>query len=129
MARILPAALKAALSGKTAKAGAALLTGSTALNGRMVMINTPESSAIAKIGYNPLTQELFIKFKKTKSYPLYVFGGIREQTAVDFMRAGSKGDYYHTNIKDNKSFSVGKPLGSFRLGAIGRRVRNLFNRK
>ncbi len=129
MVRILPEALKAALSSKKLKAGAALLTGSTALNSRLVMVNTPESTAITKIGYNPLTNELFIRFRKAKPYPLYVWGGIAEEMAIDFMRSRSKGEYYHRNIKDNSKFAVGKPLGSYRLGAVGRRVRNLFNRK
>jgi hypothetical protein len=96
---------------------------------RMIHTKTPGSTAIERIGYNHLTNELFILFKKKGKYPEYVFGGVQEQTAARFMGARSKGGFYHDHIKANKSFTVSKPLGSFRLGAISRRIRNVFSRR
>lgn len=96
---------------------------------RMIHTRVRNSSAIERIGYNPLTQELFILFNKNGRYPEYIFGGVESDLAGRFLMARSKGTFYHTNIKRNKSFTVSKPLGSFRLGAIGRRIRNVFSRK
>jgi hypothetical protein len=96
---------------------------------KRMIVATPRSSAIESIGYNPITQELFILFNKNGRYPEYVFGGVASEVASEFMIAGSKGSYYNENIKGNKRLSVGKPLGSFRLGALGRRVRNVFRFK
>ena len=96
---------------------------------RMIHRKPTNSSAIERIGYNPLTQELFILFKKNGRYPEYIFGGVQPDMATRFMTARSPGTFYHNNIKQNDSFTVNKPLGSFRLGAIGRRIRNVFSRK
>jgi hypothetical protein len=95
-------------------------------NKRMIVRQIRNSSAISRIGYNPLTQQLNILFNKGGRYPEYVFGGVEADLATRFMLSRSHGSFYHSNIKDNKAFRVGKPLGSFKLGAFGRRVRNVF---
>jgi len=96
---------------------------------RVVYTTVQGSTAIRNIGYNVFTNELIIEFNKRKAYPEYVFGGIPKEVASAMMRSRSKGKFYHANIKDNKSFTVKKNLGSFKLGAIVRRVRNFFSRK
>jgi len=87
------------------------------------------SEAIRRIGYNTITQELHIEFNKRKQYPEYVWGGIPKELSLDFLTARSKGKFYHARIKDKTAFRVGKPLGSYKLGAIGRRIRNIFSRR
>lgn len=84
------------------------------------------SSAIERIGWNPLTQELSILFNKNGRYPEYIFGGVPEELAFAFMTAPSHGKFYHRYIRNTPGFIVSKPLGSFRLGALGRRVTNIF---
>ena len=93
---------------------------------RIIHRQTPGSSAIERIGYNPLTQDLYILFKKDGRYPEYVFGGIVSQRAEDFMTAPSPGTYYHQNIRGNKLGAGRRALGSFRLGAIRRNRPNAF---
>jgi hypothetical protein len=95
-------------------------------NKRMIVRRTPGSTAIDKIGWNPLTQQLNILFAKNGRYPEYVFGGISKDLAQSFMMARSVGAFYHDNIKKNSNYTVNKPFGSFRLGALGRRARNVF---
>ena len=95
----------------------------------MIYKNTGGSSAIEKIGYNSLSEELHILFRKNGRYPEYIFGGIDKKTAQNFMLARSPGSFYNNRIKGNKSFKVNRAFGSFTLGAIGRRARNFFNRK
>ena len=95
---------------------------------RMIHRQTPHSSAIERIGYNPLTNELHILFNKGGVYPEYIFGGVNPALAEDFMLARSPGTYYHRRIRGNKRFTVNKAFGSFRLGALGRRVANVFRR-
>lgn len=93
---------------------------------RMIHRQIRGSSAIERLGYNPLTQELHVLFKKNGRYPEYIFGGVDPTIAGQFMTARSPGTFYHNNIKQNSRYTVNKPFGSFRLGALGRRVRNVF---
>lgn len=85
---------------------------------RLIHRQTPGSSAIERIGYNPLTQDLYILFNKNGRYPEYIFGGILPTRAAEFMRAPSPGTYYHRNIRGNKPGAGRRALGQFRLGAI-----------
>lgn len=94
---------------------------------RMLHRKMRGSTAIERLGYNPLTQELFVLFNKNGRYPEYVFGGVDSELASAFMLARSPGSFYHRHIKENSRYTVNKPLGSFRLGALGRRVRNVFS--
>lgn len=96
---------------------------------RMVHTRTPDSSAIEQIGYNQLTHEMSILFRKDATYPEYVFGGVTEKLAAEFLLAKSKGGFYADHFKGNRSFKVSKALGSFRLGAVGRRIRNVVRRR
>lgn len=98
-------------------------------NKRLLHQLTPESSAIERIGYNSLTQELFILFNKNGQWPEYVFGGVDSAMAKEFMNARSKGSYYNRRIKGRSAFSVTRAFGSFRLGAVRRRIRNVFSRR
>jgi hypothetical protein len=92
---------------------------------RMVHRATPESSAIERIGYNFLTRELFILFRKNGKYPEYVYGGVPPDLATSFLLARSKGKFFHARIDNNRNFTVGAPLGSFRLGSLGRRITSI----
>ena len=95
----------------------------------LLYTQTTGSSAIRKVGYNTLTDELHIEFEKRKKYPEYIWGGVPEDLVTNFLRAGSKGSFYHAHIKGKSSFKVKKAIGSYRLGAIGRRIRNVFSPK
>jgi hypothetical protein len=93
---------------------------------RLIHRQTPGSSAIERIGYNPLTQEMYILFNKGGRYPEYIFGGVPSDQVEDFMNSGSPGSYYNQNFRQNRKFTVKRAFGSYRLGAIRRRVANVF---
>lgn len=93
---------------------------------RLIHRQTPGSSAIERIGYNPLTQEMYILFNKGGRYPEYIFGGVPSGQVEDFMNSGSPGSYYNHHFRNNKRFTIKKAIGSYRLGAIRRRVANIF---
>jgi hypothetical protein len=88
----------------------------------LVYNKTPSSGAIEHIGYDPVTGELRILFRKNKQYPEYIWGGIEPKVIENFFLAGSKGKYYHTWIKGRRDYTVKRALGSFRLSAIVRGV-------
>jgi hypothetical protein len=59
-------------------------------------IDTPESSTIARVGYDPDTMVLVVEFQKTGVYHYYDV----PQAVFDAMRiAGSKGQYLAQNVK------------------------------
>ena len=97
----------------------------------MAILYTPTtgSTAIRRVGYNTLTKELHIEFKKRKQYPEYIWGGVPDELVADFLRSSSKGGFYHDYLKGKSAFKVKKAIGSYRLGAIGRRIRNVFSPK
>lgn len=56
------------------------------------------SSAIRKIGYDGITNRMYIDFED--SDPYYTFCNVPESVFRDFISASSVGSYYHRNIKD-----------------------------
>ena len=90
----------------------------------VVYTDTPNSSAIARVGYDTITSELRIVFREKPQYPEYIWGGIQKEMAALFLSAPSKGQFYHAQIKGRKAFKLKRALGSYRLAAIGRRIVN-----
>lgn len=97
---------------------------------RMPLIyrDTPESDAIARIGYDPLTEELRIVFRDRENFPEYVWGSVYREKAMHFLMSSSKGKWYHVNLKDRSEHYMQPAFGSFRLAAIGTRIKNFFTR-
>lgn len=91
----------------------------------MIITETPESSAIIRIGFSPFTGELSILFRKEKNYPEYVWGAVPLEVGLEFLEAGSKGKYYHRRIKNNPKYHVTPALGSRRLAILGKNVKRL----
>lgn len=92
----------------------------------LIYTDTPESTAIARVGYDPLIQMLTIVFRDRPSYPEYQWAGIDKEMAIHFLIvAQSKGKWYHRNLKDVQRFQLRPFFGSRRLAAIGRRIKNV----
>lgn len=94
----------------------------------LVYTDTPNSSAIARVGYDVLTSELRIVFKNKPQYPEYIWGGVTSEMAASFLSSPSKGEFYHAYLKNQKAFRLKRRLGSYRLAAIGRRIVNKVKR-
>jgi len=88
----------------------------------LVYRETPESSAIEVVGYDPLTSELRIVFRGKQGYPEYIWGGFPASQAQDFLFSRSKGEWYHRYIKGRKEYTIKPAIGSFRLAAVIRRL-------
>ena len=65
----------------------------------MEMISV-RSSAIAAIGYDPVTGRMRVRFRDGGTYD---FCGVPEHVFLEFIHAPSKGRYYHLRIKDRYS--------------------------
>lgn len=90
---------------------------------KVVYKDTPNSGAIARIGYSSALQELHIVFRDKPGYPEYVWGGVDPETAYFFMHgAQSKGKFYHQNLRGRGEYQLTSTMGSFKLSAIGRRI-------
>lgn len=90
---------------------------------KVVYKDTPGSGAIERIGYSSALQELHIVFRDKQEYPEYVWGGVDPELAYQFMYlAGSKGTFYHRNLRGRGEYRLTSTMGSFKLSAIGRRV-------
>jgi hypothetical protein len=62
------------------------------------MDRTPiRSSDIRSVGYDPASKALEVEFH---SGGLYQYSGVSEATYQGFMRAASKGSYFHDHIKN-----------------------------
>lgn len=64
-----------------------------------------ESSNIAEVGYDALTQRLRVRF--LSSGGLYEFAAVPKSVAEDFLLAESKGKFFHAHIK---SFYVARKV-------------------
>lgn len=64
----------------------------------MVNWTNVRSSAIRKIGYDPITKRLYIDFED--SDPYYTFCRVPENVFRAFISANSVGQFYHQHIKD-----------------------------
>ena len=95
----------------------------------IVYTDTPSSDAIGRIGYDVITSELRIIFRDKERYPEYIWGGVPRDMAADFLISRSKGGFYHSQLKGKADFKIKKALGSFRLAAVGRRIKNVFKRR
>lgn len=56
------------------------------------------STAIRRIGYDSSSSRLYIDFED--SAPVYTFCRVPEALFEAFIKASSKGRFYHQNIKD-----------------------------
>lgn len=90
----------------------------------VVYTDTPESTAISRVGYDVFTHELRIVFEDRQGYPEYMWGGVDPEMAALLLGAPSIGQMYHSQIKGRPAFRLKRTLGSFRLAAIGRRIVN-----
>lgn len=90
----------------------------------IVYTDTPESEAIGRVGYDVTTSELRIVFRDKEQYPEYIWGGVEPLMAKDFLFARSKGRWYWENLKGKKTYRIKKVVGSFRIGAVGKRISN-----
>lgn len=62
------------------------------------MNRTPvRSSNIRSVGYDPNTRTLEVEFNNDG---VYQYSGVPETIYQGFMRAASKGSYFHDHIKD-----------------------------
>ncbi|WP_319542341.1 KTSC domain-containing protein [uncultured Pseudodesulfovibrio sp.] len=62
----------------------------------MVGMTHVTSSNLAAVGYDASTQQLYIKFNHGGTY---VYSGVPEDVHQALMEAGSKGTFFHYNIK------------------------------
>ena len=60
-------------------------------------LDTPNSSAISRIGYWPYGKTLWIEFRNTNA--LYAYYNVSSQTWGDFKKAESIGSFFHEFIK------------------------------
>lgn len=60
-----------------------------------------DSSAIARIGYDPGDQKLVVTFNSGRSYAYF---GVSRQRYTAFEHAGSKGRYFNSAIRDKYAF-------------------------
>ena len=96
----------------------------------MPLIYTPvNSSAIEVIGYDPATQQMTIRFRNKEKYPEYVWGGVPEEFAGNFLLAPSKGRFYHDFINRGDFYRVEPTLGSYKIGAVAKRIERAAKKK
>lgn len=57
------------------------------------------STAIDTVWYDAENQDLWIKFRKVKTYPKYHFAGVPGDVFVGLLNSRSAGDYYHKVLK------------------------------
>ena len=62
------------------------------------------STAIASVSYNFITNEVGIQFTDGSRY---TYHDVDTDTYVGLVRAGSKGQYFNANIRNNFSFTRG----------------------
>ncbi len=62
-----------------------------------------DSSNIEAIGYDPDSQELYVRF--LNSGETYLYYDVEEWVFQEFLQADSKGTYFHANIKVRYQFS------------------------
>ena len=91
---------------------------------RVIWTDVQGSTAIARIGYSVALQEMRCVFFNREEYGEYIFGGMPEEMVIGWLTARSKGGFYHDYIRNNKRYTVSRQLGSYKLGALGRRVGN-----
>lgn len=60
-----------------------------------------DSSSIARIGYDPESQELFIEFIGGRTY---AYSAVPESRAQALLDADSKGGYFNREIRPNHDF-------------------------
>ena len=66
------------------------------------MIETPESSNIARIGYDNDNKELRVDFKAGGSY---LYSNVPSQLYENMVKAPSKGKFFHSSIKNVFKFT------------------------
>ena len=95
-------------------------------NARIIEMPTPQSEAIASIGWDPLLEKCYVLFRNREGYGPYEFGGIPETMFISWVSASSPGSFYHKYLKQNKKYVLRKISGGYSIHAAGRRVRNVF---
>ena len=78
----------------------------------LLTVETPESSSIRRIGYNPLNGDLRVEFNKARRYPFYRYPNISPGDALGFIFAPSHGQYFHSVIKNQSGGPTAK-FGNF----------------
>jgi len=61
-----------------------------------------ESSSIAAIGYNAAERALWVQFVSGR---IYRYDDVPQATYEAFLRAGSKGRYFNSEIRDNYTYT------------------------
>lgn len=69
--------------------------------GRIMNRNPVHSSNILSVGYDPASRTLEVEFH---SGGVYQYSGVPETVYQGFMRAASKGSYFHDHIKERYHF-------------------------
>ena len=63
----------------------------------MPRMHRVDSTSIGAIGYDRRTYDLYVRF--LESGHTYVYRGVEERVFEEFLRAGSKGNYFNREIK------------------------------
>lgn len=62
---------------------------------------TPHSSNVDSVGYDPATQDLYVKFKaQERTDEPYVYRAVPPEVHAAMMKASSVGSYLHNHVKD-----------------------------
>lgn len=69
-----------------------------------VRSDMPGSSAIEWIEYNPISAKLLVRFHNRPRHPTYVYSHVPRLVWLGWLRAGSKGVYYHRSVKQHSDF-------------------------
>lgn len=66
-----------------------------------IRTDMPSSSAIDWIEYNPISAKLLVRFRNRPRHPTYVYSSVPRLVWLGWLRAGSKGVYYHRSVKQH----------------------------
>lgn len=63
----------------------------------MITYQLTNSKAVAAIAYDEAKQTMFVKFTDS---PVYAYHNVNQTVVEQFVKAPSKGRFFHQNIKD-----------------------------
>lgn len=58
------------------------------------------STFIHALGYDPKRKTVTVEFKRQAGYTIYQYRGVAVQTFARWLKAPSKGAYFHRNIRN-----------------------------
>lgn len=64
-----------------------------------VKTDMPNSTAIDWIEYSVATSKLLVRFKRRPRHPTYIYDNVPRLVWLGWLKAGSKGVYYHRSVK------------------------------